>query len=160
MTRALRLYEVFRDFFTLAFSIASYATECIEGPITLDVHTTTEQHWDLASDVIFGKVLRGSYSPNDESRFDVSFDFEVLKSFKGGKSGIASLLSPSHESISLGHSYIIFLYGHDHISRCAKIIDLFPGTNDLETLYYHSKRKDLGFAKDVGEILRIYGYKP
>lgn len=122
--------------FTLAFifmliSQNSFAWECSHGYSTED---PPEKHIEIASDVIYGQVVSGSFNTDSN---DIKFELKVAKSFKGNLGGIVKLKTNSYSffgGIDLGMNYLIYLYGSKEIDFCGIVIPYTKHATDIDSL--------------------------
>lgn len=138
-------------------SLSSYAWECGE----YDKHTqSVKDHYNLASDVIFGRVVSGSLIESNGTGYDISFSFDVLYATKTDRKGQITLKSssgPPFEQYELGGYYMIFLFGGDIVSFCSLVRPIGSPISSHEKLVQHSTRRDIRepvLYKEVADLAR------
>lgn len=87
----------------------SRAWECLNG---YDLRVPVEEHIVLASDILFGRVVQGTYDTSPGSGGELRFTLQIHERFKGDLEGSVELRT-SHYSyfydVALGGNYIVFL---------------------------------------------------
>lgn len=115
-----------------------------------------EKHIEKASDILFGRVSKGEFFPNNGYNGEVKISFEIFTTIKGTLSTNTEIIVEAfagRTDIELGQSYVIFLYGNNRIDFCNLKIRLFTEIDTLEELKEHSERKDMRSSKKLAPII-------
>lgn len=134
--------------FLLTVSLRLAAFECFEVD---KFEGTIEKNFELASDVIFGKVLRGNASDSK-----VDFIFDISYALKGSKLGKLKLSTGSgviYPQVALGGDYLLFLYSQDEIGMCDPIYEMPYPIGSYVDFEEFVLRKDLLLAKELEKLL-------
>lgn len=110
--------------FIMAYSFYAKAWEC---PELGDNFYDLDRHWQLATNVFWGRVVEGKYFSERRPTFNIDFKVAIYDTFKGDAKPEA-WLTTSHESlfhgVELGGNYLIFLYGNNEVDFCGILISL------------------------------------
>ncbi|WP_331353180.1 hypothetical protein [Cellvibrio sp. UBA7671] len=144
-----------RAFFALLFFMVApvMAFEC---PGYDPMRDPVETHIEKASDILFGRVSKGEFFPNNGYGGEIKISFEIFSTIKGTLSKNTEIIVEAfagETDIELGQSYIIFLYGNNRIDFCNLKIRLFTDIDTLNELKEHSERKDMRSAKKLAPII-------
>lgn len=147
-------------FSILVFLFVSFDTHSWECGSYDSYSQSTEEHFSLASDVIFGRVISGAIVDAMKVGHDLSFKFDIAYSAKGEKSGILNLGTspdPPFTPLSLGGYYLIFLFGEDFLSFCSVVKLTGVPIESHGDLLDYSNRTDIqsiDMYKKVAELAR------
>ncbi len=130
----------------MAFECPSY--DPIRDPV--------ETHIEEASDILFGRVSKGEFFPQNGHNGEVKVSFDIFSTIKGTLSKNTEIIVEAFAgktNIELGQTYVIFLYGNNRIELCNLKIKLFTDIDTLEELKEHSERKDMRSSKKLAPII-------
>jgi hypothetical protein len=153
---SVKLHEKnMRALFVLLFFIVAPAM-AFECPDYDPMRDPVEKHIEKASDILFGRVLKGEFLPSNGYNGEVKISFEIFKTIKGPLNTSTEIIVEAfagRTKIELGQSYVIFLYGNNRIDFCNLKIRLFTDIDTLEELKEHSERKDMRSSKKLVPII-------
>ena len=137
----------------IMYSVNGYGLECKLGNNYDDLLA----NWNDASDVVFGKILSGNTTLEDGHISKIDFDFSVMTALKGNMSGNIHLTYSPYlvfgKNISLGQSYVFFLYESNEVTVCSKVIPLYSFASSKKEFEFIPKRADLEYAADIQKLL-------
>jgi hypothetical protein len=144
----------------LFFSIYASAWECNnENKYNQEIGA----HADLATDVFLGQVISGVYDPNKKYGNETKLEVAVNHSFKGIKEKSVTLTTgfdSLFEGVTLGESYVFFLFGDNELTFCRELIPVGPRTRSLEDLQEMSSRVDVYSGAKIKRLLSHFGKLP
>jgi len=135
--------------------MSSHSWECGE----YDRHSQSiEDHFTLASDVIFGRVVSGEIAETLKYGHDLKLVFDITFSAKGTKSGEVELTtysSPPFNPFMLGGYYVVFLFGNNSVSFCSFSEESGVLIENQDDLREFTEREDIEFMESFREIYQL-----
>jgi len=145
-TRALATFILYMAASAMAFECPGY--DAMQDPV--------EKHIEKASDILFGRVTKGEFFPNNGHSGELKISFDIFSTIKGNLNTNTEVIVEAfagRTGIELGQSYVIFLYGNNRIDSCNLKIKLFTDIDTLPELKDYSERKDMHASKRLIPII-------
>ncbi|WP_428819795.1 hypothetical protein [Microbulbifer sp. MCCC 1A16149] len=120
-------------------------------------------HADQATDVFLGQVVSGTYDPNEKYGNETEITVAVNHSFKGENGKLVTLVTGFEslfQGVTLGESYVFFLFSDRELTFCRELIPVGPSTRSLEDLKEMSNRVDVHSGSKIKHLLHHFGNLP
>ncbi|WP_323847447.1 hypothetical protein [Microbulbifer magnicolonia] len=139
----------------LSLSLNVQAWEC--GSEQQGIDTPINKHIEFATEIYMGRVIN-SYLVEEIDK--VVFELKVSELFKGRYKNHVTLFTssnPANPEISIGNSYIVFLYGSNDVNFCGVTINL-GYINNLDLLKDQAENGRFE-QRQIEQIRALLAYK-
>ena len=138
-------------------SLEAQSWECLGKHKGME--TSFENHVQLASEIYLGRVTN-AYLVSDI--YKIVFEFEVNGVFKGrykSHKTLKTTIDGIDPDITIGNSYVFFLYGEDEVDFCGHHLNLGKRKYSFEKLKEEVNGQSILEASKIQRLKKLYELK-
>jgi hypothetical protein len=162
MNKLPMIRTLFLTFILLGLPVSSLAFTCREGleHVVDGVHgpVPVAEHWELASDVLFGRPVQAWVQNRTLPIGDDYFvKFEIFESLKGDHKGEVVIRLAPEVSLFLivGANYVVTLFDGGKLDLCSMIFEMPNFVDTMDELKVHADRTDYSRSNETLRELLI-----
>jgi hypothetical protein len=147
-------------FLFLIFSIQCLAWECeVNGKLNDEIKP--EDHYEIASDVVFGTIINGYFTQTGERTRTYTYTFKIFHSFKGNLNSEQIITFDDggfFNNFEIGSSYLITFNGNTKLEFCDYFFPLHIENRDtnIDSLRTLSENENFSPSFDLRRLLRFF----